>query len=538
VATYNFDGMSNLTSVIDRKNQTTSVTYDGINRPTLITFQDNSTIAITWDGGNRATKFVDSLNGTISRTFDGLDRLTQESGPQGTVSYTYDAAGRRQTMTATGQAVVNYTFDNANRFTQVAQGATTLSFGYDAASRRTSVTLPNAIVGTFSFDNANELTGITYTKGSTQVGTLIYGYDAAGRRTSVGGTLAGFVPPTYAATMQYDGTNRLTKYGGTSLSYDANGNLTGFGTSTYTWNARNQLTATSAGSATFAYDALGRRVSATVSGSTTPYLYDGLNPVTMSGNLLLASGNLDEIYAQVGSSSTTSFLRDGVNSTAALTSSTASISANYYYSPYGDSAKIGAATTILQFTGRENDGSTGLYYYRARYYSPQLGRFISEDPIGLAAGTNFYAYASGNPISHTDPLGLFDISFGGGFHLPISLGIAVGPQFSSTAYGWSENPFVPLTSDPPKADWELGAIADIGLFAAISDISNTHGACAAPFSINLGFGRYAGVQFTPRVSQDRSKWFFDATRYIDSISFGLGFGLAFPVTVSSGTDFP
>jgi RHS repeat-associated protein len=312
-------------------------------------------------------------------------------------------------MTATGQAVVNYTFDNASRLTQVAQGTTTLGFGYDTASRRTSVTLPNGIVGTFAFDNANELTGITYKNGSTQVGTLTYGYDAGSRRTSVGGTLAGFVPPNYVAALTYDGTNRLTSWGGTSLNYDFNGNLTSFGPTTYTWNARNQMTATSAGSATFAYDALGRRVSATVSGSTTAYLYDGLNPVTMSGNLLLASGNLDEIYAQVGSSSTTSYLRDGVNSTVALTSGTASISGNYYYSPYGDSAKTGTSTTPLQFTGRENDGATGLYYYRARYYSPQLGRFTSEDPIGIAGGSNFYALADGNPISVIDPLGFAGI---------------------------------------------------------------------------------------------------------------------------------
>jgi hypothetical protein len=73
----------------------------------------------------------------------------------------------------------------------------------------------------------------------------------------------------------------------------------------------------------------------------------------MSGNLELASLNLDEIYAQVGASSTTSYPRDGINSTAALTSGTASISANYYYPPCGDSAATGTAATSLQFTGRE-----------------------------------------------------------------------------------------------------------------------------------------------------------------------------------------
>lgn len=141
-------------------------------------------------------------------------------------------------------------------------------------------------------------------------------------------------------------------------------------------------------------------------GSTLKDLYDGLNPATVSGNLLLASGNLDEIFAQVSSSSTTSYLRDGVNSGVALTSSGGSITGNIYYSPYGDSAESGTGATPFQFTGRENDGATGLYYYRARYYSPQMGRFISEDPIGLLAGPNFYAYASENPISRLDPLGL------------------------------------------------------------------------------------------------------------------------------------
>jgi RHS repeat-associated protein len=92
------------------------------------------------------------------------------------------------------------------------------------------------------------------------------------------------------------------------------------------------------------------------------------------------------------------FPRDGVNSTIALTNGSATTTGTYSYSPYGNGASSGTAGTALQFTGREDDGTSGLYYYRARYYSPQLGRFISEDPIGLAGGTNVYAYVDGNPI--------------------------------------------------------------------------------------------------------------------------------------------
>jgi RHS repeat-associated protein len=57
------------------------------------------------------------------------------------------------------------------------------------------------------------------------------------------------------------------------------------------------------------------------------------------------------------------------------------------------------------FTGREYDSETGLYYYRARYYSPQLGRFLQRDPVGYWAGINLYTYCSNNPTSWIDPFG-------------------------------------------------------------------------------------------------------------------------------------
>jgi len=504
--TYSYDGMSNRTSTIDRKNQTTSITYDGINRPTLITFQDASTIAITWDGGNRPTKFVDSANGTISRVYDGLDRLTQETTPQGGVNYTYDTAGRRATMTVGGQPVINYTFDNDNRLAQLAQGTNVLGFGYDAAGRRTTITLPNSIIGTFGFDNANQITSIAYMHGTTTVGTLAYGYDLGGRRTSMTGTLAGFVPPTAVPSLSYDGANRLTGWGGKSISYDANGNITNFGSATYTWNSRNQLTATSNGAATFGYDAFGRRVSATVSGVTTSNLYDGQNPAMIASSQMLAGAGLDEIYAQISSGGTTSYLRDGLNSTVALTNGSAATTANYSYSPYGDSAGTGTAATPLQYTGRENDGATGLYYYRARYYSPTMGRFISEDPIGVAGGTNFYAYAGGNPISRLDPLGLaWQLIVGGG-------GTAITPFF-----GGGLNFNIGLNID----GWNSSVY--------IQDQANIGG----------GTGAFVGVGLNLSLSHaDAPTTGFDAQKYIEAdIARGPGIGASATGNYCGGLDF-
>jgi RHS repeat-associated protein len=78
----------------------------------------------------------------------------------------------------------------------------------------------------------------------------------------------------------------------------------------------------------------------------------------------------------------------------------------YIYDPFGRTTTTGdTSTNSFQYTGRENDG-TGLYFYRARYYAPDFGRFISTDPIGLRGGLNTYAYVDSNPLRWTDPLGL------------------------------------------------------------------------------------------------------------------------------------
>ena len=82
------------------------------------------------------------------------------------------------------------------------------------------------------------------------------------------------------------------------------------------------------------------------------------------------------------------------------------------YSPFGAvHNQTGTPATELLYTGRENDAETGLYYYRARYYDPLVGRFISEDPLGFKAGVNFYAYVGNSPLDVSDPLGLHDNLF-------------------------------------------------------------------------------------------------------------------------------
>ena len=245
--------------------------------------------------------------------------------------------------------------------------------------------------------------------GSNTLGNLTYAYDLAGRRTGVAGSYARTNTPQAAPAAMYNVNNQLTQWKGASLTYDANGNLTSDGTNTYTWNARNQLVSISGGaSASFQYDPFGRRVSKTI-GGMTQYLYDWANPVqeiagtTASANLL--TGGIDEYFQRTDSAGARNFLTDALGSTVALADSTGTLQTQYTFEPFGNTSVTGAATTnSFAYTGRELD-ATGLYFYRARYYSSQMQRFVSEDPIGFAGGINKYAYAGSSPTNYRDSQG-------------------------------------------------------------------------------------------------------------------------------------
>jgi RHS repeat-associated protein len=184
---------------------------------------------------------------------------------------------------------------------------------------------------------------------------------------------------------------------------------------TYTWNARNRLTAITQGGTTqmsYAYDAMGRRTSKAVQGGTpTQFLYDGQNAVQeivgSTINPILVGLGVDERFARNDTTGRTYFLSDAINSTIALTSAAGAIQNTYSYDPYGNTTQSNASfTNPYQYTGREAD-TPGLYYYRARYYSPGMGGFISEDPARAAGGQpSYYAYVGNNPLSNIDPMGL------------------------------------------------------------------------------------------------------------------------------------
>ncbi len=119
----------------------------------------------------------------------------------------------------------------------------------------------------------------------------------------------------------------------------------------------------------------------------------------------MATSGLDQFLTRTEGGKTQVYLTDALGTVVGLANSDGTVATTYAYDPGGTPTASGSATSSpYTFTGREDDG-TGLLYYRDRYYDPQTGRFISQDPSGQAGGTNLYEYALSSPTTYTDPSG-------------------------------------------------------------------------------------------------------------------------------------
>jgi RHS repeat-associated protein len=204
---------------------------------------------------------------------------------------------------------------------------------------------------------------------------------------------------------------------GASYTYDPSGNLTakteGADSWTYTWNAENQLTKVEKNGseiARIAYDPLGRRVERVGGGVTARFTHDGMDVVReVRGTSILkyvhGLGIDVPLAREDGTGVLTYYHADGLGSIFRQTSQAGAVVHEYRYDTWGN-IDTGRSEPGYAFTGREWDPETALYYYRARYYDPSIGRFISEDPIGLAGGLNLYAYVGNDPTNEFDPDGL------------------------------------------------------------------------------------------------------------------------------------
>ncbi len=202
---------------------------------------------------------------------------------------------------------------------------------------------------------------------------------------------------------------------GASYTYDANGNLAtkSEGTSawTYTWDAENRLTQVAANGSTvalFAYDPLGRRVQKLAAGVTTKWTSDGSAILRQTGGSatvkFVQGSGIDEPLAIDDGTALSYYHADSLGSIVKTTNATGAVSFTRRTDVWGN-PQVGGATAGYAFTGREWEPETALYYYRARFYDPEIGRFISEDPLRFRGGENFYLYVDDDPANFADPSG-------------------------------------------------------------------------------------------------------------------------------------
>ncbi|MFH8477069.1 SpvB/TcaC N-terminal domain-containing protein [Streptomyces sp. NPDC018000] len=461
---------------------TTAWRYDAFNRVLQMTYPDGEVLTYDYDSGGQVSRATGSKNGTSYTYLDRLDydkfgqKILQQTGNGVRTTYTYDTEDRRlgalKSVAPGGTAFQNlgYTYDKIGNITSLANnvpqggdigGPSSQTYGYDDQYRLTSAS------GQYTDKN-----------NAVNKYTLSLGYDSVHNTTSksqthevtggtpafpVGGGGAGPIEPvedpsnpgdvqdrtTYDYTYAYDGAkpHAPNKVGPISHAYDANGNLTGTVNTAvtdkrrqYVWDEENRLVCNQdTATGTLTQDPSG------CAGATVSYVYDdkGDRLVKRSEDGLSLYPNRyyserDTIgykHVFVGDSRVTTktvettgpedaqqfFHADHIGSSGYVTGKQGKVTEHLEYFPYGETwveERTGQADTPYQFTGKELDAETGLYYYGARYYNPRTQLWASIDPAlpdyldgdmagGIAEPRNLaaYTYTHNNPVKLTDPTG-------------------------------------------------------------------------------------------------------------------------------------
>ncbi len=438
IVTGTYASTSNVTFTFDALGHESQIASSGSTAPT-ITLQQN------FDPADERTTLTALINGTNDFTntylFDALGRMTnilQTTQMMGAtvmrdVQLGYYADGSFQSIKefqdANAMRLVLQTSygapDSLGRLPSLQEGNTAnpqpialYTLLYDASDRLTQLnvstisgTCVNTCNQTYSYDAVDELTGVSINNQQTEN----YNYDSTGNRTS--NTI---VPG-----------NRISFDGTYTYMYDAEGNRisrVGNGTTTtYIWDYRNRLievqtSGTTNSDVTFTYDVFDRRTSESVNGvMMKEFAYDGNQVIEMfSGSGASATltdrmlygpkedqllvdeqpqGNVDLWPVVDYEGSVVNYVYDG-----GAAEYITFVSYNSFGKTSLDSELQGEDAG---YTGQEDDTGIGLYYYKARYYDPTTGTFISEDPGGFNAGDmNLYRYVGNEPTTETDPSGM------------------------------------------------------------------------------------------------------------------------------------
>ena len=437
---FTYDDAGRLFTRKDRNNYTTSYSYTPSGKQDTVTYPDLSTVHFTYDLHDQLTDMTDSL-GNTHFVRDELYRVTSVTDPNGfTVSYGYDEAGNVTKITYPGNKDVIYTYDELNRLETVTNWLSqVVTYYYDDAGRLDYFTQFNGITTDYDYDDANRLTFLQHKDitANRTIARYTYTLDGNGNRETAKVIAPVSLVINSSVNIPYtynEKKNRLVNAGGYGLTYDDEGQMTSMGPIGLSYDYEHRLV--SVWNSIYAYDGSGNRLRATHNGVQTRYIYD------LSGNLLAeadVNNNIIAYYVHglgllatiTSDGQTFCYHFDASGNTIAVTDLSKVVRNAYAYESFGLVVEDKTFDQPFTFSGEFGvmQEPSGLYYMRARYYDPETGRFISEDPIGFAGGdVNLFAYAGNNPVNRIDPFGL---------ELRIYSSDAFGKKGINHAFAWS-----------------------------------------------------------------------------------------------------
>jgi RHS repeat-associated protein len=354
-------------------------TYDAVGNIVTWQQQTDSNPAVLWTYGYDT---ADQLTSATEQSTGGTPATLKR------FAYGYDPAGNR-TFERIDDEVTTATHDSMNRLQTHAPGGPLQFAGIVNEPAIVSVQgVPAAVDGTNNFRGASSLPNGTNT-------VSVVATDPSGNQTT--------------RQYQVDVTG-----GAKTFTYDPNGNLISDGTRTFEWDARNQLVAVNVAThrSEFTYDGLQRRVRAidketgVVQSDTRVLWCEMVICEERATDGVTVTRQAFTHGEQVGGAARF-FAADHLGSVTDVADSSATLLGRYAYDAWGRrTVTAGTEVTKEAFTGHRWHSSDSLFLTFYRGYDPDLGIWISEDPMGLSEGPNLYRYVAGNPIRYQDPLGL------------------------------------------------------------------------------------------------------------------------------------
>jgi RHS repeat-associated protein len=413
-----------------RDGQLINFSYDALNRMTLKDLPSPET-DVSYSSYDLQGHLLSAIQSTsLTSTWDALGRQKTESTPLGTMSYNYNEAGWRVSTTWPGGFFVTQdhyvTGEVKTMYVNGVPSNWIAQYSFDNRGNRIGVSRGNGSSSSFTPDAISRLSALSFDlSGSTYDYSSSFSYNPANQVSSYTRNNDSYAWAGHFNkndTYVINGLNQATTAGSKSVGHDGRGNVTSIGSDAYSYTAENRLI-TGPGGATLQYDLLGRLYSISKSGVTTQFLYDGtdlvaeFNGAGVLQRRFIHGPDADEpvlLFEGSGTGDPYYYHHDERGSVVALSNWSASNYAIKTYDEYG----VPGGSTIGRFayTGQTWLPEVGLYYYKARMYSPVLGRFMQPDPVGYDHGLNLYGYVGNDPINMTDPSGTVGVPCAGGWN--------------------------------------------------------------------------------------------------------------------------